>query len=188
MNYELITVVIARARRGCRRVAATRVATRAARVVVRGSGAASRLGIHRVVVSLLEDDVLQQRDGIDVPLLDAAVLLLLLSDHDALRLGLEEHAARGDGGCRAVLHLVDADARESDLEDADAVEFHLLPHLEEVLQCASHLVEHGLDVRLLHRGLGLDELRQLLGLDEAVVVHRRGEVLTEGLVVLDLVL
>ena len=123
-----------------------------------------------------------------VLLLDGSVLLLLLAYDDALGLGLEQHAAGGDGLGRAVLDLGDADAREAHLEDADAVELHLLAHLEEVLQCTAQLVEHGLDVRLLDRCLRLDELGQLLGLDEAVVIDRCCEILAVGGILVVLVL
>ena len=49
-----------------------------------------------------------------------------------------------------------------------------------MLQGTAQLVEHGLDVTLLHRCLGLDKLGQFLGSDETLVVHRRGKPLAIG--------
>ena len=107
-------------------------------------------------MGLLEGDILQHADGIDILLLDRAVEQLLLADDDARGLGLEEHAAGGDGLGTAVLNLGHADAREAHLEDADAVELDLLAHLEEVLEGLAQFLEDGLDVTLLHGRLVLD--------------------------------
>ena len=67
-----------------------------------------RLHVHGVVMRLLEDHVLQERDGIHILLLHLAVLLRLTSYH-AGSLGLEQHSAGGDGAGTTVLDLVDAD-------------------------------------------------------------------------------
>jgi hypothetical protein len=40
-----------------------------------------------------------------------------------------------------------------------------------MLHGSAQLVEHGLDIRLLHRGLLLNEVRQFLRTDEMVVIH-----------------
>ena len=80
-------------------------------------------------MGLLEDDILQERLGDDILLLDDTILDGL-ADDDALGLGLEQDAAGGDAGSTAVLELVDADAGEADLEDADALEVDFLAHLE----------------------------------------------------------
>ena len=137
---------------------------------------------------LLKHHVLEQRDGIDVLQLHGAVLHLLLADHHALRLRLEQHAAGADGGCLAVLQLRHVDGRETDLEDVDAVELDLLTQLEEVLQSLAELLQDGLDVALLHTGLELDELGKLLGADEIVVIHRLRVVLAIRLAVTVVVL
>ena len=108
-------------------------------------------------------------------------------DH-TLTLGLEQHATRGDGLRTAVVLLGRTDAGESHLEDADAVEAHLLTQLEEVLHCTAQLVEHGLDVTLLHTRLRLDKVCQLLGLDEMLIVHRRRKPLAVSTAVVVLVL
>ena len=156
----------------------TTVAAAAGVAAVVAAGVTAGFRIHRVVVGLLEHHVLQQADSIDILLLHAAVRLLLLTDNHTFRLGHEQDAARRDGGRRAVLHLADADAGETDLKDTDTVQADFLAQFEEMLQRTAQLVEHGLDVRLLHRRLRLDKLSQLFGLDEAVVVHRRGIVLS----------
>ena len=137
------------------------------------------LGLQARIVGLLEDHVLHQRLGHDVLLDDLVLLVLGLSDDHSLRLGLEEHPSRGDGLSAAVIFLVGSDAGESHLEDADAVEFHLLTEFEEVFHGASQFVEHGLDVTLLHARLRLDEVCQLLGLDEVMIVDCRCEPLAE---------
>ena len=144
--------------------------------------------IHGVVVGLFEDDVLQHGDGIDVLLLDRAVIHLLLTDHDTSGLGLEEDTTGGDGLRATVLELGDADRAEAYLEDADAIELDLLTHLEEVLEGFAQFLEHGLDVALLDGGLSLDELSEFLGTDKVVVVDSRGEVLALSLAVAVLVL
>ena len=101
---------------------------------------------------------------------------------------MEEDSARGDVLCTAVVLLVHADGTESHLEDADAVELHLLAQLEEVFHRTTELVEDSLDVGLLHRCLRLDELGQFLGLNEVLVVDSRSEPLTEGAAAVVLIL
>ena len=129
---------------------------------------------------LLEDDILQHGDGVDVLLLDRAVVSLLLTHHDTCGLRLEEDAAGGDGLSTAVLKFHDADRREAHLEDTDAVELDLLAEFEEMLESLAELLEDGLDVGLLDRGLALDELSEFLGPDEVVVVDSRCKVLAVG--------
>jgi len=73
--------------------------------------------------------------------------------------------------------FLDTDAGEAHLEDADAVEFHLLTQFEEVLHGGSQLVEHCDDVASLHACLKLDVLGECLGPDEVLVVDCLGEVL-----------
>ncbi len=148
---------------------------RYSRALVAGGGG----GVHGVVVGLLEDHILDEGLGHNVLLLHLAVLVLL-TDDDTLSLGLEEHAARGDGGGTAVLLLGDTDAGETDLEDADAGEVDLLAELEVVLHGLAQLSEHGDDVASLHTGLRLDVVGQVLGLDELAVVHGLGVVLAVG--------
>ena len=46
-----------------------------------------------------------------------------------------------------------------------------------MLEGFAELLEDGLDVGLLHRGLALDEVGEFLSADEVVVVDSRGEVL-----------
>ena len=137
------------------------------------------VGVHGVVVGLLEDHILDEGLGHDVLLLHLAVLVLL-ADDDTLSLGLEEHTARGDAGGAAVLLLGNTDAGEADLEDADAGEVDLLAELEVVLHGLAQLGEHGEDVASLHAGLRLDVVGQVLGLDELAVVHGLGVVLAVG--------
>ena len=139
-------------------------------------------------MGFLEDDVLQQGDGIDILLLHRAVLFLLLTDHDTGRLWLEEHTTGGDGGGRAVLELRHADRAEADLEDTYTVELDLLSQFEEVLERLTEFLEHGLDVGLLHGGLTLDEVSEFLGTDEMIVIHGLGKVLPIGFAVTVLVL
>ena len=116
-------------------------------VAVTASGVG--LGLEARVVRLLEDHVLHQRLGYDELRYDPALLVHGLADDHTCRFRLEEHTAGGDVGS-ATIHLGGrTDARESHLEDADAVEAHLLAELEEVLHGAAQLVEHGLDVALL---------------------------------------
>jgi len=138
------------------------------------------LGLHRGVVGFLERHVLDEGLGDHELLHDLALLVDGLTDHDALALGGEDHAADGDVLGAAVVPRGGSDAREAHLEDADAVEAHLLSEFEEVLHGAAQLVEHGLDVALLDRSLGLDEVGQLLGLDEVLIVDRRGKPLAVG--------
>ena len=157
------------------------------RLSVTAAVAGLGLGLEGGIVGLLEDHILHQRLDDHVLLLDLPVLLRLANDHP-LSLRLEQHAARGDILCAAVILLVRADGTESHLEDADAVELHLLAQFEEVLQGTAQLVEYGLDVTLLHRCLCLDELGQFLGLDEMLVVDSRGEPLALGSAVVVLVL
>ena len=145
-----------------------------------GGGGGIGLGVHVVVVGFLEDNILEERDGVDVLTLHGTVLSLLLTYDKALGLWLEEDTSSGDGGCIAVFQFIDADAAEPYLEDTDAIETDLLTQFEEVLQGTTQLIEDSLDVALLHRGLGLDELGQLLGLNELVVVDRLTEVLLVG--------
>ena len=128
-------------------------------------------------MGLFEDHVLQEGDGVDVLLLHGAVLLLLLTNDHAGGLGLEEYAAGGDGLGTTVLEFDDTDAGEAYLEDADAIELDLLAEFEEVFEGFAKFLKDGLDVGLLHRGLALDEVGELLSADEVVVVDSRGEVL-----------
>ena len=64
-----------------------------------------RLEVHRVIMRLLEDDILEKRLGIDILQLDTAIRLLLLTNDHTLALGLEQHTTGGDGGGGAVLLL-----------------------------------------------------------------------------------
>ena len=80
-------------------------------------------------MGLLEHHVLDQVLGHDILLLYLAVLLLLTHD-DSLGLGLEQHAAGGDGLRVAVLGLCHADAGESHLEDTQTLDAHLLTQFE----------------------------------------------------------
>ena len=56
-----------------------------------------------------------------------------------------------------------------------------------MLHGLAQLVEHGADITLLYRGLTLDEVGQLVGLHEFVVIHGSSEVLTESRTVAGLV-
>ena len=127
-------------------------------------------------MELLEGHILDQGLGVDILLHHLAVLLAGAGD-DALGLGLEQHAARGDGRCRAVLRLRHTDAGEAYLEDADACQTDLLTHAQEVLHGGTQLVEGSLDVTALQRGLCLDEVGNLVGLDELLVIHGLGVIL-----------
>ena len=49
-----------------------------------------------------------------------------------------------------------------------------------MLEGLAQLLEHGLDVALLHRGLALDEVGELFGGHEVVVVNGLGKVLAVG--------
>ena len=138
------------------------------------------LGLEAGVVGLLEDHVLDEGLDDDELLNDLSFFVRGLADDDTLALGLEEHATGGDVLRTAVLLLDNTDAGESHLEDADAIETYFLTEFEEVLHGTAELVEDGLDVGLLHRSLGLDELGQFLGGDEMLVVDSRGEPLTVG--------
>ena len=77
--------------------------------------------------------------------------------------------------------FLDTDAGEAHLEDADAVQLHLLTQLEEVLHGTAQLVEHCDDVASLHACLKLDVLGECLGPDEVLVVDCLGEVLAVGI-------
>ena len=131
-------------------------------------------------MGLLEDNVLEHGDGIDVLLLDATIGLLALTDNDTGGLWLEEDATGGDGLSTTVLQFGDTDGAETDLEDADAIELDLLAEFEEVLEGFAQFLQHGLDIALLDGGLTLDEVGQLLGADEVVVVNGHGIILAEG--------
>ena len=144
------------------------------------TGAGIGLGLEGGIVGFLEYDILDERLDDDVLLNDLVVLVFGLTDDHTLTLRLEEYPAGGDVLSTAVILVVDTDAGESYLEDADAVETHLLTQLEEVLHGTAELVEDGLDVGFLDRCLGLDEISELLGLDEVLVVDRRCEPLAEG--------
>ena len=126
---------------------------------------------------LLEDHILDQLLRYGKLLVDGAVgTASLTSDHsDGLR--GEQHSAGRDVLGTYVLRLGGTDAGEAHLEDADAVEFHLLTHLEEVLHGGSQLVKHCDDVASLHACLRLDVLGECLGPDEVLVVDCLGEVL-----------
>ena len=50
------------------------------------------------------------------------------------------------------------DARETYLQDADALQLDFLTHLEEVLHGLAQLLQHGLDITLLNRCLTLDKV------------------------------
>ena len=138
---------------------------------------------------LLEDHILQQRNSIHILQLHCAITLLLLANHHSHCLRLEQHTSCGDGRCRTVLLLSHTDTAEAHLHDTDTVELDLLSQFEEVLHRLTEFLKHGLDVTLLHRCLTLDEVRQFLGADEVVVIHRSGVVLSVALrIVLVLVL
>ena len=126
-------------------------------------------------MSLLKEHVLDQALGHHVLLYDLAVLVRGLTDDYTLRLGLEQDTALGDGGGRAVLYLSNTYGGEADLEDADTVEADLLTQFEEVLHSAAQFVERCLDVALLDGALLLDEVSNLLGGDELLVIDRCGE-------------
>ena len=139
-------------------------------------------------MGLLEDNVLEHGNGIDVLLLDATIGLLALTDNDTGGLWLEEDAAGGDGLGTTVLEFGDTDGAEADLEDADAIKLDLLAEFEEVLEGFAQFLQHGFDVALLDGGLTLDEVGQLLGADEVVVVNGHGIILAEGSTLFVLVL
>ena len=128
---------------------------------------------------LLEDDILDERLRHDILLLHDTILDGL-ADDDTLCLGLEEHPTGGDGGSATVLELGNADAGESYLEDADALEVDLLPHLEVVLHGLTEFGEYGDNVTLLDTGLRLDELRKVVGSYKALVIDSLGVVLAIG--------
>ena len=52
-----------------------------------------------------------------------------------------------------------------------------------MLEGFTELLEHGLDVTLLDGGLTLDEVCQLFGANEMVVIDGLGKILAEGLTV-----
>ena len=128
---------------------------------------------------LFEDDILDERLRHDILLLHDTILDGL-ADDDTLRLGLEKHPAGGDGGSATVFELGDSDAGEAYLEDADALEVDLLPHLEIVLHGLTQFGEYGDDVTLLDTGLRLDELRKVVGAYKALVIDCLGVVLAIG--------
>ncbi len=96
-------------------------------------------------------------------------------------LGLEVHAALLHQRGSAARLSVAGGAGYADLEDADALELHLLTQLKVVLHGAAQLLEHGTDVALLHGALRLDILCQAVGADELLVVDRSHVVLPERL-------
>ena len=151
-----------------------RVAPPTSRSIARALSGLSR---HCILMCLLEDHILQELLGDGILLLDGAVGTTFLPRHHTGGLWGEQHTTGGDVLSTAVLSFPDTDAGEAHLEDADAVQLHLLSQLEEVLHGTAQLVEHGYDVRTLDRCLGLDELRKLLGSDETLVVDSLGEVL-----------
>ena len=111
---------------------------------------------------------------------DSAVGSVVDTCHDADTLRGEQHATRGDVLRTQVLRLVGADAGEAHLEDADALQFHLLPHLEEVLHGTAEFVEDGNHVTSLHARLCLDEVRKGLGAYEVLVVDGMCETFAVG--------
>ena len=96
-------------------------------------------------------------------------------------LGLEVDAALLHQVGGTALLGVAAGTGDAHLEDADAVELHLLAELEVVLEGGSELVEDGLDVGAFHGALRLDVVGQLAGAHEADVVDGPDVVLAEGL-------
>ena len=145
-----------------------------------GVGTRFGLGIETGVEGFFEDDVLDEGLIDDELLNDLSLLVDSLTDNHSLALGLEQNTTGGDGLGTTIILGGCTDATETDLEDADAVEANLLTQLEEVLQGTTELIKDGLDIGLLHCGLSLDELSQLLGLDEALIVDRCGEPLAIG--------
>ena len=139
-------------------------------------------------MGLFEDHVLQEGDGIDVLLLDRAVVFLLLTDNYTSSFGLEQYTAGGDGSCTAVVQLGDTDRAEAYLEDADTVKAYLLTHFEEMLEGFAQFLEYGLDITLLHGSLTLDELSQFLSAYEVAVVNSGSIVLSVSQTVTVLVL
>ena len=99
-------------------------------------------------MGLFEDNVFEHGDGVDVLLLDRTVIHLLLANNHASGLGLEKDATGGDGLGTAVLEFDDADRREANLEDSDAIELDLLAEFEEVFEGFAELLEDGLDIGL----------------------------------------
>ena len=150
------------------------------RLAVTATIAGITLGLEGGVVGLLKDNILDEGLGDDELLHDLALLVRGLTNDDTLALGLEEDTTGGDVLCAAVLLVVCPDGTEAHLEDADAVEAYLLTQFEEVLHGTAELVEDGLDVGLFDRCLCLDEIGELLGLDEVLIVDRRGEPLAKG--------
>ena len=146
------------------------------------------LGQERGVVGLFEDDILDESLRDDILLHDLALRVRVLSDDDTFGFRLEQHAAGGDVLCTAVVLLCRSDGAEAHLEDADTVEPDLLAQFEVVLHGTAQLVEHGLDGGLFDRGLLLDVVRQVLSLDEVLVIDGRGEPLSVGSALIVLVL
>ena len=164
------------------------IASASATAVVAAFGDAAALQI----LGQLEADVLEHHGRMVVDLHGglhdgghAVDQLRTLYGYDLLEhggdLGLEVDAALlhqcGGAACLGVA----AGTRYAYLEDADAFEADLLAQLEVVLEGGTQLVEDGLDVRALHGALSLDEVGQLTGGDETVVVDRAQVVLAEGL-------
>ena len=133
-----------------------------------------------VLFGFLEDDVFHEVLCYGELLGDSAVGSVVDTCHDADTLRGEQHATRGDVLRTQVLRLVGADAGEAHLEDADALQFHLLSHLEEVLHGSTQFVEDGYYVTSLHTGLCLDEVCQLLRSYEGLVIDGTCEVLAVG--------
>ncbi len=129
---------------------------------------------------LLEDHVLDELLGDGELLLDRAVGASLIARHHPYGLRGEDDPSGGDVLCPAVVGVFDSDTREADLEDADALQFYLLSQFEEVFHGCAQFVEYCDDVGALDTCLCLDELRQLLGLDECLVVDGGSEALAEG--------
>ena len=138
------------------------------------------LRLHAVLMRLLEDHILDQLLRYGKLLGDSAVGSVVDTCHDADTLRGEQHATRGDVLRTQVLRLVGADTGESHLEDADALQFHLLSHLEEVLHGSTQFIEDGYYVTSLHRCLCLDEVCQLLRSYEGLVIDGACEVLALG--------
>ena len=132
---------------------------------------------------LLEGHILQQVDGIYILLADGAAAGLLLTYYYTLRLWLKQHTTGGDGAYGAILGLAYTDARETYLQDSDALQLDFLTHLEEVLHGLAQFLQHGLDITLLYRSLTLDKVGNLVGAHKVVVVHGLGVILAVGLCV-----
>ena len=139
-------------------------------------------------MSLFEDHILDELLRHHVLLLHRTVTTLLLTYHHSYCLRLEQNAARGDGVGAAVLGLVDTDAGESHLEDADTLQVDLLTELEVMFHSLTQLLKNGDDVGALHTGLLLDVVSQTFGRDELLIIDCLGKELAVGAVVLVVVL